>query len=103
MYLLVFFQNIILEKNFRVRDNLRKLHTIPSNEEKIKFINGYDKLCFSKKTKKTFSALRLTFDEDILKIQKDSFNKLTLKQKNIIKQALHELIDEIDLLADGVN
>lgn len=96
-------QNIILETNFRGRENFRKLYDISSNEEKIKFIKGISESSFFKKIKKTFSVLRLSFNEDELRVQKKSLSKLTIEQKIIIKENLNKLIDEIDVSFDDVN
>lgn len=89
-------QDLILEKNFRGRENFRSLYDLPSNEERKNFINGLNESLLSKKIKKTFSVLRLAFNENELKIQKKSLKKLTLQQKLIIKENLNNLISEIN-------
>lgn len=94
-------QNIILEKNFRGRDNLRKLYDMPSTEEQINFIKKNTEPFFQKNTKRVFSVLRFSFDEGNLKIQKNALAKLTASQKVIIKENLSKLINEIDESLQG--
>lgn len=95
-------QNLILETNFRGRENFRRLYDLASNEERKNFINGSNESPSSKKIKKTFSVLRVAFNENELKIQKKSLKKLTLQQKLIIKENLNNLINEINESIDGV-
>ncbi|MDP3533132.1 MAG: ParB/RepB/Spo0J family partition protein [Alphaproteobacteria bacterium] len=94
-------QNLILETDFRGRENLRKLFNISSQDEQADFIKGMSGNASFKKIKKTFSVLRLAFNENELKIQKKSLSKLTLQQKIVIKDNLNKLIDEIDESLDG--
>jgi ParB family chromosome partitioning protein len=94
-------QNLILETDFRGRENLRKLFNISSQDAQADFIKGMSGNSSFKKIKKTFSVLRLAFNENELKIQKKSLSKLTLQQKIVIKDNLNKLIDEIDESLDG--
>ena len=94
-------QNLILETDFRGRENLRKLFNISSQDAQVDFIKGMSGTSSFKKIKKTFSVLRLAFNENELKIQKKSLSKLTLQQKIVIKDNLNKLIDEIDESLDG--
>ncbi|MDP1974685.1 MAG: ParB/RepB/Spo0J family partition protein [Alphaproteobacteria bacterium] len=94
-------QNLILETDFRGRENLRKLFNISSQDAQVDFIKGMSGNTSFKKIKKTFSVLRLAFNENELKIQKKSLSKLTLQQKIVIKDNLNKLIDEIDESLDS--
>ena len=89
-------QEVILELNFRGRENLRKLFDFSSNSEKLNFIRGECNSKDKKGQRKIFSVLRFSFNNAELKIQKKPMSFLSNDQKLIIKENLIKLINEID-------
>ena len=93
-------QNLLLEKNYCGRDNLRKIFNFKSDSERelyiLNSIKGLKLKTKSKEKKMTsMSILRLFFKDDDLRIQKEGLKKLSPAQKELIKEKLKELLSDL--------
>ena len=91
-------QDIILDRNFRGRENFRKLLTLPSDAAKIGCINSlYSssdiKTADHKKT--SSSVLRVSIAGNEFKIQKSYISKLSDEQKAALRVKLLELLEDL--------
>lgn len=89
-------QELILEKNCRGRDNLRKIQSLKSDEEKTNFLNGI----FQRSNKENLrsskgSVIRVYLDDDMLKVQKKSVVKLSSHNRERLKEILSEILKEL--------
>lgn len=91
-------QDRILEKDFRGRENFRKLLTFSSDTDKISFINSFYSSSDIKKTerKKTpSSVLRVSITDNEFKIQKSFISKLSGEQKSRLRLKLLEILQDL--------
>lgn len=89
-------QNVILEENFHGRDQFRKLFSFQSDAKKINYIKGQKKSSKTKTKPDVKSVLRFSFDEGVLKIQKQQIQFLSQEEKIKLKESLVEILKEID-------
>lgn len=88
-------QDAILQENFRGRENFRKLFVLEDDEDKLRLIRG-EKCSIGGSPLKTLSVLRVSFLNDVIKIQKNSLSKLSECQRKLIKESLLEIIEQMD-------
>ncbi len=91
-------QNTVLTKNFRGRENFRKLLTFPSDAEKIAFINSFyttDAVKKISRNKTTSSVLRVSIADNGFKIQKSYIDKLSNEQKSLLRSMLLDLLQDL--------
>lgn len=94
-------QSLMLDKNFRGREKLRKLFALESDEERKKYILDASEVAVSgnrepKRNLTSMSVLRLSITEDGLRIQKAGLRKLSPLQREQIKEKLIQILDELE-------
>lgn len=92
-------QEKLLEKNIRGREYFRKLFSLNSEEERLQEINQFNFTPHSKTSATTNvgvrSLLRLVMGPEGIKIQKAKLKNLTQTEKEKVKNALVEVINEL--------
>lgn len=87
-------QDLVVEKNYTGRDNLLALFKFDTEEEQEKKITGVSTV--QKKEKTSFSVLRISYNDEKIKIQKSALKKLTPEQKEEVREQLRALLGELD-------
>jgi ParB family chromosome partitioning protein len=95
-------QEEVLEKNVRGRELFRKLFSLTSDTEKLRFIEEHDKkrnmLPSSKRSNSiSHSVLRISLSSGQLKVQKAGISTLSLEEKENVKKTLEKILQEICL------
>ena len=88
-------QEECLKKNFRGRDNLRALFQLKSDNERLKAIEQTSNDKNPKAIKKSFSVLRLSYDHEDLKVQRQAIAKLSVEQKEQVRAVLEDILHEL--------
>lgn len=89
-------QERILNINYRGRDNLRALSQLKTVKEQLDYIER-EKIVTSNPTeKKSFSVLRISYNQDDMKIQKQALKKLENAQKKELIKVLQGIIKELE-------
>lgn len=93
-------QDLILETNFRGRENLRKLFSLKGEGSQVSFIksNIEKKAADNRVQRKSFistSVFRIAFQNDKIRIQKAGLSKLTNIQKQQVREQLLDILKEI--------
>lgn len=94
-------QNLLLEKNVRGRDGFRKLFALPSDEERIKFILKSAEDSELKVKKKlngssSVSILRLSLQDEIIKVQSGGLKRMSHFQREMVKEKLLGILQELE-------
>ena len=98
-------QMFILERNYRGRDNLRKLFQFKCEQDQLNYLmsqtvdidNSSNSSPERVNLRKPSSLLRLSLSEDVIKIQRGKLKQLSQKQRLEVKQVLLDLASEIDI------
>lgn len=88
-------QQRALEKNFRGRENFRKLFSLKSDEDKINFIENDTSTSENSRIIKNISVLRISFSSNEINIQKNALSKLTSDQKKVVRSKLEDILREL--------
>ena len=94
-------QECLLRQNVRGREHFRKLVALKSTSEQLQyitFISGQDTKSLSKVKRKGISRsiIRLSLVDGILKLQSYSLNKISDRERQVVKDALLNLIKQLD-------
>lgn len=94
--------HLLVDKNIRSRDFLRKITKCDKKEEMVALINNYldenkekqpsEKKCEKIEKKKDFSVLRISYVNNALKIQPNGILKLSKEEKGKLRAILEDLI-----------
>lgn len=88
-------QEAALKRNFRGRENLRALFQLKTNDERLKAIEQASHEKKTQSIRKSFSVLRLSYEQEDLKVQRQAIKKLNTAQKEEVRAVLADLIDEL--------
>ena len=88
-------QEATLRENFRGRDNLRELFQLKTDSERLKVIEQVTVEKVNKTPKKSFSVLRLSYDQEDLKIQRQALEKLSTLQRNQVREVLEQIVRDL--------
>jgi ParB family chromosome partitioning protein len=88
-------QQRALEKNFRGRENFRKLFSLKSDEDKMNFIENDTSTSENSRIIKNISVLRISFSSNEINIQKNALSKLTSDQKKVVRSKLEDILREL--------
>jgi ParB family chromosome partitioning protein len=80
-------QDYLIKNDIKSRDLLRKIAKTPSNEKEVKKL-----LRIGGEKRKSFSVIRVLYSEDKLNIQLKGIKKLTIQQKEYLKEELNKII-----------
>jgi len=104
-------QDILLEKNVRVREHFRRLLALKSDSEQLKYLssvvgdeNGHVKAGNNaEKKRKSRSIIRLSILDGALKVQSYSLRKISQKEKEDVRSALLHLLGQLadETIDDG--
>lgn len=89
-------QEQLLLKNYRGRDNLRNLFQLKTEEEQLNYIEKTDAPKSESVAKKTFSVLRISYDQNFVKVQKQTLKKLNFEQREEVINILKDIINELE-------
>jgi ParB family chromosome partitioning protein len=89
-------QDHVLHMNYRGRDNLRSLFQFKTEEEQLNYINKETIPETKQVSRKTFSILRLSYDRDYIRVQKQALKKLDPVQKEEVIEILKEILQELE-------
>ena len=89
-------QDAAIRKNYRSRDNLRGLFRLKTEVERLEAIEKAETQKENLEHNKTFSILRLSYNQDSIKVQKNALKKLTLEQKKKVKAILEEVLSDLE-------
>lgn len=81
-------QDYLIKNDIKSRDLLRKISKTPTNEDEVKKILGIG----GGEKRKNFSVIRVLYLDDKLNIQLSGIKKLTIQQKENLKEELSKII-----------
>lgn len=91
----------ILQRSFRGRENFRRLLSMDSVQNQKEYIESFDGDSVQNQKgsakKITKSIIRIAMVDGILKVQSYSLNKISEKEKQDVKKALENIIEQLDM------
>ena len=91
-------QEVILTKNIRGREIYRKLFMLSNDEQRLQFLYGASQKAVKGVVTRRLtmqSILRIGMDSSGIKVQKPNLTKLSDDDRNLLKNALLEIIEEL--------
>lgn len=90
-------QDQLLLEGIRNRDHFRKLLSLKSNHDQLVYMNSLKSDVENGKARNTNSRsiIRLSMVNGILKVQSYSLNKISIKERDDVKQALLDLVEQL--------
>lgn len=94
-------QQEMLNQSVRGREHFRRLLSMKSEFEQLQYIKamnneGKDRSTRKKRNKLSRSIIRLLMVDGVLKVQSYSLNKITVKERQDVKEALLNLVGQLD-------
>lgn len=87
-------QDLCISENYTGRDNLLNLFKIEDEEEQKNIILGISSSS-GRSLPQKFSVIRVLYENQNFRIQKSSIKKLSVEQKNQLKEELERILEEL--------